>query len=390
MEQTETRAQGQCATRFEPLRDMFEDLLASGVELGASLAVTIEGEFVVDLWGGWADEARTKAWDYDTITNVWSTTKTMTSLAALVLADRGELDLDAPVAHYWPEFAAAGKQDVLVRHVLSHTSGVAGWDEPMTIEAIMDHDRSVPLLAAQAPWWEPGTASGYHGLNYGHLVGEIVRRITGMRLGKFFAQEVAAPLSADFHIGLDPHEFGRVSKVVPPVAAFDLSAIPPGSPAHKMFMNPVLDPRESWTDAWRQADLGGLNGHGNARSVALLQSVVACEGEVGGVKLLSPRTVARIFEQQAFGVDLVLGIPNRFGIGYGLPNPAMLPYIPDRRCCYWCGWGGSLVIVDVDRRMTFAYVMNRMAAGLLPGPSAPLLANRLYRLLDATASRTAC
>jgi CubicO group peptidase (beta-lactamase class C family) len=382
MDETPGIVEGQCGTRFEPLRDVFQDLLTCGVELGASVAVAIDGEFVVDLWGGWADEAHTRRWDHDTITNVWSTTKTMTSLAAMVLAERGELDLDAPVARYWPEFAAAGKREVLVRHVLSHTSGVAGWDESVTVEDIMDTDRCAALLAAQSPWWAPGSGSGYHGLNYGHLVGEIVRRITGQRLGAFFAKEVAGPLRADFHIGLAPGEFHRVSHVVPPAASLDMSMVEPGSVAHRMFTNPTLDPRASWTRAWKQADLGALNGHGNARSVALLQSAVSCEGEVGGVKLLSPRTVARIFEQQSFGVDLVLGIPNRFGIGWGLPNPAMLPYIPDRRCCYWCGWGGSLVINDVDRHMTFAFVMNRMAPGLLPGPSAPLLAQCLYRLLD--------
>lgn len=385
MKETTSIVEGQCSERFGPLRDMFEDLVESGVELGASVAVTIAGEFVVDLWGGWADEARSARWDHGTLTNVWSTTKTMTSLCALVLADRGELDLDAPVARYWPEFAAAGKQDVLVRHVMGHTSGVAGWDEPVTVDDLRDQERCATLLAAQAPWWTPGTASGYHGLNYGHLIGEIVRRVTGMRLGAFFAKEIAGPLGADFHIGLAPSEFHRVSKVVPPVASFDLSAIPEGSPAHKMFTNPALDPRDSWTDAWRQADLGALNGHGNARSVALVQSAVACAGEVRGVKLLSPETVNRIFEQQSFGVDLVLGLPTRMGIGYGLPNPDMLPYIPDRKCCYWCGWGGSLVIVDVERRMTFAFVMNRMAPGLLPGPSAPALAQRLYRIVDGEA-----
>ena len=187
-----------------------------GEDLGASLVVDIDGETVVDLWGGWADEARTVPWTENTITNVFSTTKTMTRLAALVLVDRGELDLDANVATYWPEFAARGKAGIKVRQLLSHTSGVSGWEQPITLEDLYDWDKSTALLAAQAPWWEPGTASGYHVLNYGHLIGEVIRRITGQRLGEFFAAQIAGPLGADFHIGLPPSEFHRVANVVPP------------------------------------------------------------------------------------------------------------------------------------------------------------------------------
>ena len=212
---------GTCSARFDPLRELFAAKLESGEDLGASLAFNIDGEMVVDLWGGWADEARTVPWTENTITNVFSTTKTMTSLAALVLVDRGELDLDATVAKYWPEFAAQGKAGIKVRHLLSHTSGVSGWEQPITLEDLYDWDKSTALLAAQAPWWEPGTASGYHMLNYGHLIGEVIRRITGQRLGEFFAAHIAGPLGADFHIGLPPSEFHRVANVVPPAAAAD-------------------------------------------------------------------------------------------------------------------------------------------------------------------------
>src|SRR5208283_2312390 len=152
----------------------------------------------------------------NTIANVFSTTKTMTALAALVLVDRGDLDLDSPVAKYWPEFAAQGKAGIKVRHLLSHTSGVSGWEQPITREDLYDWDRSTALLAAQAPWWEPGTASGYHALTYGHLIGEVIRRITGQRLGEFFAAQIAGPLGADFHIGLPPSAFPRVTNVVSP------------------------------------------------------------------------------------------------------------------------------------------------------------------------------
>ena len=235
---------GTCNARFDPLRELFAAKLESGEDLGASLAVNIDGEMVVDLWGGWADEARTVPWTENTITNVFSTTKTMTALAALVLVDRGELDLDANVAKYWPEFAARGKAGIKVRQLLSHTSGVSGWEQPITLEDVYDWDKSTALLAAQAPWWEPGTASGYHMLTYGHLIGEVIRRITGQRLGEFFAAHVAGPLGADFHIGLPPSEFHRVANVVPPPSRptppFDPTQLDPNSVAFKTLTNPAM------------------------------------------------------------------------------------------------------------------------------------------------------
>ena len=238
---------GTCSARFDPLRELFAAKLESGEDLGASLAVNIDGEMVVDLWGGWADEARTVPWAENTITNVFSTTKAMTALAALVLVDRGELDLDATVAKYWPEFAAQGKAGIKVRQLLSHTSGVSGWDQPITLEDLYDWDKSTALLAAQAPWWEPGTASGYHMLNYGHLIGEVIRRITGQRLGEFFAAHIAGPLGADFHIGLPPSEFPRVANVVPPPVPadsppFDPTQLDPNSVAFKTWTNPTMPP----------------------------------------------------------------------------------------------------------------------------------------------------
>ncbi len=220
--------EGTCDSRFKALADVFAAQIESGEDLGASLALTIDGEPLVDLWGGWTDEARTRPWGHETIVNVWSTTKTMTALSALVLVDRGELDVDEKVSTYWPEFAANGKEDIEVRHLLGHTSGVSGWAQPVQMEDLYDWERSTSMLAAQAPWWKPGTASGYHALNLGHLVGEVVRRVDGRRLGQFFAEEIAGPLGADFHIGLDPREFGRVADVIPPpplVDEFDMSTI---------------------------------------------------------------------------------------------------------------------------------------------------------------------
>ena len=207
---------GECDPRFERVRDAFAANFDQGLDAGASVAVTVRGEPVVDLWGGVANDDGTRAWEKDTVVNVYSTTKTMTALCALILADRGEIDFYAPVARYWPEFAAAGKENVEVRHLMSHTAGLPGWDTEITTEDLYDWDRVTGLLAAQAPWWEPGTASGYHAITQGNLVGEVVRRVSGKSLGQFFASEVAQPLDADFHIGLSPEHDHRVADLIPP------------------------------------------------------------------------------------------------------------------------------------------------------------------------------
>jgi CubicO group peptidase (beta-lactamase class C family) len=380
---------GTCSARFEPLRELFTAKLVSGEDHGASLAVNLDGEMVVDLWGGWADEARTVPWTEHTITCVFSTTKTMTALAALVLVDRGELDLDARVAAYWPEFAANGKAGIKVRQLLSHTSGVSGWDQPVTIDDVYDWDKSTALLAAQAPWWEPGTASGYHSLTFGHLIGEVIRRITGQRLGEFFAAHIAGPLNADFHIGLPPSELHRVAKVVPPPSlTIDLDQVraqhDPTSPAFKTFTGPTYPIEHSWTERWRRADIGAANGHGNARSVARVQSAVACGGEVDGTRLLSPQTIHRIFDVQSDTIDLVLGIRLKIGVGYGLPWPEVLPFVPEGRVCFGTGAGGSLVLADADRRLTVAYVMNQMVfpQNMIVVPIAAALLERVYDIVN--------
>ena len=376
--------QGTCDARFASLRAAFEEQLQSGEELGASIAIVIDGAPVVDMWGGWSDPEHTKPWERDTITNVWSTTKTMTALAALVLVDRGELDVHAKVSRYWPEFGANGKQDIEVRHLLSHTSGVSAWAQPVVVDDIYDWEKSTAMLAAQAPWWAPGTASGYQALNHGHLVGEVIRRITGRSLGRFFAEEIAEPLGADFHIGLDPTEFHRVSSVVPPPPLpIDFTTLDPQSVMIKTLTGPLCDAAESWKEEWRRAEIGAANGHGNARSVARIQSVISNGGEVGGVRLLSSETIDTIFDEQSNGVDLVLGLPLRFGIGYGLPQLDTIPYIPEGRRCFWGGWGGSLIVNDLERRMTVAYMMNKMAPGLIGSPRSEAYLTACYETVGA-------
>ena len=373
---------GSCDHRFEQVRHDLAQLVDAGEELGASIVLDLDGDIVIDMWGGYRDEARAQPWVSDTITNVWSTSKTVTSLAALMLVDRGQLDVDAPVATYWPEFAAAGKEGVLVRHLMSHTSGVSGLEQPAVIEDLYDWEKSTARFAAQAPWWQPGTASGYHATNFGHLVGEIVRRITGKSLKQFVADEIAGPLGADFQIGAVESDWDRIAPVVPPPPLpFDLSSLPPDSPTVRTLTGPPADANDANTPGWRRADMGAINGHGNARSVARILSVISRGGEVDGVRLLRPETIELIFNEQANGIDVVLGVPLRFGIGFGLPQLDVLPYVPDEKICFWGGWGGSVIIMDVGRKMTISYMMNKMGAGVIGSDRSAKYVSAIYSAL---------
>ena len=252
--------QGTCDERFSGVRDAFAANFDEGsnpTDVGASVAITIDGQFVVDLWGGTVDTdtASGVPWERDTIVNVWSTTKKLSALCCLILADQGELDLHAPVAKVWPEFAANGKQNIEMRHVMSHSAGLSGWQEPITVEDLYDWEKVTSLLAAQEPWWEPGTASGYHAITQGYLEGEVVRRITGQTIGEFAAKEVTGRLDADFYIGTGPEHDSRVAHVIPPTGTME-DAIPDPDPASvlwRTFSNPALDAAVSSTIPWRRA-----------------------------------------------------------------------------------------------------------------------------------------
>jgi CubicO group peptidase (beta-lactamase class C family) len=294
--------QGYCDEKFAAVKDAFRTNFEDDLELGASFAATIDGKFVVDIWGGYADAAMTRSWEKDTIVNVYSTTKVMTSICAHILIDRGQLDPNAPVAEYWPEFAQAGKEAIPVRYVLSHQSGVAGWDEPMTMEEFYDWDHAISMLETQKPWWEPGKHCGYHAITFGHLIGELVRRITGKSLGTFFREEVAGPLNADFHIGFGPEHDHRVAEMIPPpiLEPGDPGYVemPPDSMLVKTLTNPPVTYDCLKERSWRDAEIPAANGHGNARAIARAGAVMACGGELDGVRLMGFETVEKAIEEQ--------------------------------------------------------------------------------------------
>jgi len=376
-----TEIHGTCAPAFAPVQAAMLANFDAGNEQGASVFVTQGGAPVVDLWAGDADD-HGRPWERDTIVNVYSTTKTMAATVMLMLADRGELDFDAPVATYWPEFAANGKEGVLVRHVMSHNAGLSGYDPPITWHDLADAEAVEDHLAKQAPWWEPGTHSGYHAITQGNLEAGIVRRITGRSIGTFFREEVAEPLGADFHIGLPASEDGRVADLVPPASGLDGSGLDLQTIAGRTLLSCPLDGTEPRTREWRASEVPAAGGTGNARSVGRVHSVLACGGEVDGVRLLSPAGVERIFEVQSEDVDQVLGTKMKLGMGFGLMNDTV-PLSPNPRACFWGGWGGSIALIDLDAQLTVTYVMNKMANGLVGDIRGALIVIAAYQALAA-------
>jgi CubicO group peptidase (beta-lactamase class C family) len=369
---------GYCDPRFAAVKTAFENNFSEHGDVGASVAITLDGAFVVDLWGGHLDAERSQPWQEDTLVNVWSSTKTMAAMALLLLADRGEVDLHAPAAKYWPEFAQGGKEAVEVRYFLSHTAGLSGMNEPVEGEALYDWEWMTDALARQEPWWEPGTQSGYHALTQGHLIGEIVRRVTGQSIGNFFRQEIAEPMDADFHIGAGAELDDRIGNLIPPGETVSPD---PETIAGRTFANPAVDATEPRNRAWRAAEIPAANGQGNARSIVRAQTAMANGGTAFGKRIMSEAGTKRIFEKQSEGVDLVLGVPLVFGMGYGL-NSAILPISPNPNTCFWGGYGGSSVIVDQDARLCFSYVMTKMESGLLGDPRGFGLAAAMYASLQ--------
>jgi CubicO group peptidase (beta-lactamase class C family) len=384
MHVVETEIHGTCAPGYEPVQEAFAANFAERDEIGASVAVSVAGQPVVNIWAGWADPARTRPWQQDTLTNVWSTTKAMTSLAAHVLIDRGELDPDAPVARYWPEFAAAGKAGIPVSWIMSHKSGLAGLTVPLSLQDYYDWDKITGLLAAQEPLWEPGTASGYHAITFGFLVGEVIRRISGQSPGRFFASEIAGPLGADFHIGLPESELSRCSEMQGVrISENEQAAIAQAyANAHPAAMAALLNPSLTGDEAneadWRMAELPAANGHGTAQALVTVFGTLVD----GSNLLISEKTLRAACVGQGRYDDLVLGVPLEFGLGFGLsgrdghygPNPAAFGHD---------GFGGSAVGADPENGVAFAYVMNRMGMNLVDDPRKMAVIDGIYRSLAA-------
>ena len=385
--------EGNCDSRFRAVRDAFCENFASRGELGAAVTVTVDGKTVVDLWGGVADRVSGRAWTGDTMVVVFSCTKAATALCAHMLVARGCLDLDAPVAHYWPEFAAAGKGAIPVRMLLNHQSGLAAVDEPLPGAAIYDWDTMALALAAQAPHWEPGAAHGYHAATFGWLVGDVVRRISGRSLGTFFREEVAGPLGLDFWIGLPAALEARVAPIrmapltgeTTPImrAMADRSTL-----TSKAFMNPpgLLTSRQVNARALHAAEVPAANGIASARGLAGMYTPLACGGRIGAVELVDRDTLQAMTTVESEGDDRVLLIPTRFASGFMKsidnsrqgdsavlgPNPAAFGH---------AGAGGSIGMADPTARVAIGYVMNQMGAGVLLNARGQGLIDAVYASL---------
>jgi CubicO group peptidase (beta-lactamase class C family) len=361
---------------FDGVRDALAEILVAGSEVGAALAVYVDGRAVVDLWGGYADAARTRPWERDTIVNLYSVGKAVTAVCALRLVEAGLLDLDAPVARYWPEFAQAGKAQIPLRYLLTHQAALPAVARALPSGTWSRWDVMTEALAAQAPWWEPGAGHGYHVNTQGFLVGEVVRRVTGKTLGTYLRESLSGPAGVDFFIGVGPGLDGRCADLLPPLASAEdderrrqLSVDPATlSGLALMRVNAYRNPLELSgtgvlnTRAWRAAEVPSTNGHGNARGVARLFSALAGDGELDGIHVLSPETIARAAEQQVYGDDILLQRPTRFGLGFQL-TMAERPLGPNPRAFGHFGAGGSLGFADPDARLAFGYAMNQGRGG---------------------------
>lgn len=386
-----TAVHGTWNPRFAPVVDEFRQNFARRGEIGACLTVYHDGTPVVDVWAGHADPGRTRPWERDTPVCVFSATKGVTALCAHLLADRGELDFDAPVARYWPEFAAAGKERISVRSVLAHQAGLAATPRPVTLEDVCDWERMTTMLAAMRPWWEPGTLSCYHANTFGWLVGEVIRRISGLPVSEFVQRELAGPLGLDFFIGLPPAERTRAAELDeehPAVADMQRTENIPDVVA-AMLAGPWGLPYAS-RPAWQAAEIPAVNGHGTARSLARVYAALACDGEVDGIRILSGRpAVDRCREGQGRMHDLFINMaapdfPMEWGLGYTLNIGGH--YGPNRRAFGFTGYGGSFGFADPEARLSMAYATNllRWPADSLQGdPRTRTLVDTTYGCLSS-------
>ena len=398
---------GYCDENFIEARHIFEKSISSGFELGGSIAVEVKGKKVIDLWGGHLDHSQLKLWEENTLVNVFSTTKGIAAICLLQLIEKGLLDIEKPVSEYWPEFSANGKDHIPVKYLFCHKAGLCGVREPLQSGAFSDWELITSALARQEPLWEPGTAHGYHAITYGHLVGELLRKIDGRTIGQYFKEEIAEPLDLDFWIGLPDSEFNRVSDIYPskpgplqylfPLltklprfmlpgrAKFLLDFGDTSKPVGAAFNNPPISSSagmEANTKKWRNAEIPAANGHGTARSIAKLYGILANGGSRDGIHVLSPETIEKGRQTQSDGKDLVLGgMRTRFGLGFmlGTENVSMGP---NPNAFGHGGAGGSLGFSDPDNNISLGFVMNQMHPGITAWKTATDVAESVYKTLS--------
>jgi CubicO group peptidase (beta-lactamase class C family) len=371
--------EGAVAPGLESVREAFAANFARTgdyQEIGASLCVYREGRQVVDLWGGFADGARTRPWSAETLINVWSTTKLAAAVAVARLVDQGRIAYEQHVAEIWPEFARDGKAEVTIAQVMSHQAGLTGFAAPTTLDDLYDQDLVAGRLAAQAPAFPPGTANSYHAVTYGVLAAEIVRRASGKTLGALLRAEVTGPLEADFFIGLPASLDGRVAELLPPKSPPDMSGRDLAPAARMALANPEQDPTRPNLRAFRAAELPALNGQASARGVARLCAALAEGGRLDGVTVLSPAALAAMTQAVADRPDLMLGFNPQWGMG--VAHNLIGVYGPNPRTYGHSGWGGSFGCADPDGRIAIGYVCNQMGSELVGDPRGKALADAVY------------
>lgn len=370
---------GQVAPGWEGVRDAFAANFArprADLEVGASLAVYRDGACVVDLWGGHADLAQTRPWNRDTLANIWSATKGVMSIAAAMLVGQGRLSYDDKVARHWPEFAAAGKQDITVGQILSHQSGVNGWELPITLPEMYDWPTATSRLAAQAPFWPPGSGASYHAITHGFLIGEVIRRITGQSPGAFVRDHLAGPLGADLFIGLPAAEDGRACEMIAPLEA---PAAPPApNPiAARATGNPKFDQTAPNDRAWRAAEIPAANGQAGAQGLARIYGAVANGGVLDGKRILDPAAIEGLRAPRFQGADMMLG-PRTWGAGVAwnvVPS-----WGPHAETFGHSGWGGAYGCAHLPTRIGIGYVMNHMSGSIVGNPRGASLAAAIFEV----------
>ena len=389
------KIEGVCDARFLAVADEFERNFKERGELGASVCLTLEGRTVVDLWGGIARADGDVPWLRDTVSIVFSCTKGATAICAHVLASRGKLDVEAPVAEYWPEFARKGKEKATVRMMLDHSVGLPAFATPLRHGGVNDWSYMVEMLADEPPFWEPGTRNGYHMINFGWTVGELVRRVSGKSLGTFFREEIATPLGVEFHIGTP-------EAVEPRVAPVLMHMPQPGAPLPEFMKRVMTEPKSiqalSLLNAGgfdpnsrecHAAEIGGAGGISNARGLAGIYAPLACGGGLGGVRLVDRNTLARMGEVSvATNEDATLGIPSRFALGFMKSMDNRRRAHGDRDSAVLSsaafghvGAGGSIGFADPVLGVSFGYSMNRMGPGILLNERGQSLVDAAYRAL---------